>query len=759
MVKRKASSTLPNSARRERARLQRLRAARACRLVERARTYDDLLGRRGWGRVSRLCLRALREDPACGEATVLLAELKLRYAPQHSDAALCDLERVVTSKTGSSGHEDAAYLLALALLARDEPRRADAYLSRLGYSWRLHESVFAANSPSRLPKELSLAPPVWSVDAVVPEQFLQDIAKHFDADAPYWAEHKYGDSGYFSHSFALDETPTVAAEALIKDHLWPALKKTLGDNSSAFGGVPADVQYAEWWVHKRDAMSGHQLHWDADEHRLQSGHGLHHPVFSTVFYVDVGSAAPTLVTDREYENAEDLEETSGWLLHPQRNRLAVFDGRLLHGVVPRLGMAASGAARLTFMVGFWDSKVSRTQCDMKKPCANMMPPSKDSEATWQEPMRQWTSVDPIDKTELDRAVPPKVPKVWSRVEEPKGATGAQKRSVQQAARDKKKKNNTKRDMAAQMRFMSEDGTSFEIDDEDDEDEEEGSSFVGKYFLHDGSELTQEISVRLDPPIEYLETLIETMADEEELEAGDEEDPKSLGSDEIEFLAVWLVKRWGEPDYDELLLRFSSLRKGVKALHKALGPEILSEKIANREPAAAGVAWNLLKFPPAPAGMPWEVMAAQCKLLSEKTSESNDQAKDEASEDDDDESEEGGEMDFGYMLAGALAYAPTDILQPVLQTVLKQLLGALVQLAEQEPDDAPVDEDEEEEDMFENEIEEYYNSLEEIRDSLYRCLPGNFSPESPALQEAIKSLPEKAAKVAYAELFEHVPLLN
>ena len=43
------------------------------------------------------------------------------------------------------------------------------------------------------------------------------------------------------------------------------------------------------------------------------------------------------------------------LRNKTRGRLTVFDGRLLHSVVPGRGSAPAGARRTTFMVAFWDA--------------------------------------------------------------------------------------------------------------------------------------------------------------------------------------------------------------------------------------------------------------------------------------------------------------------------------------------------------------------------------------------------------------------
>jgi hypothetical protein len=110
-----------------------------------------------------------------------------------------------------------------------------------------------------------------------------------------------------------------------------------------------------------------------DERRLNSFQEVHHPLVSSVLYLSEAEAGPTLVTDQRLRghlrdssrvtgiaNRQDkrtkkrkvcelkigadfqssLEDekayaaTRGWLCPAAANRLLLFDGSLLHGVVP-----------------------------------------------------------------------------------------------------------------------------------------------------------------------------------------------------------------------------------------------------------------------------------------------------------------------------------------------------------------------------------------------------------------------------------------
>jgi hypothetical protein len=68
---------------------------------------------------------------------------------------------------------------------------------------------------------------------------------------------------------------------------------------------------------------------------------------------------PTVVTDQLLSGGLG---TQGWMVPPQLNRLALFDARYLHGVVPGRGLHPSphkDLRRLSFMVGFWSDIAAR----------------------------------------------------------------------------------------------------------------------------------------------------------------------------------------------------------------------------------------------------------------------------------------------------------------------------------------------------------------------------------------------------------------
>ena len=153
---------------------------------------------------------------------------------------------------------------------------------------------------------------------------------------------------------------------------------------------------AEFWAHKRPRgiKSGHQLHFDSAGMRLSTHSmrrisraccvcskrtecggpcastmtdegrgGVRNPVISSVLYLSDArdsrgrQTAPTLITHlRKRDNGRlRLDNEGGVLVYPRRNRVAIFRGDLLHGVMPTVDATADEGAdeRVTLMTAFW----------------------------------------------------------------------------------------------------------------------------------------------------------------------------------------------------------------------------------------------------------------------------------------------------------------------------------------------------------------------------------------------------------------------
>ena len=104
--------------------------------------------------------------------------------------------------------------------------------------------------------------------------------------------------------------------------------------SGSAGPMLEDATAVEWWAHCRRPGDPHQLHFDVDERRLRQGrtaYSLHHPIASSVLYLS-DHGGPTLVIDQT-ASLRGLGST-GWAVSAACNRLLLFKGDLLHGVLP-----------------------------------------------------------------------------------------------------------------------------------------------------------------------------------------------------------------------------------------------------------------------------------------------------------------------------------------------------------------------------------------------------------------------------------------
>lgn len=251
---------------------------------------------------------------------------------------------------------------ALILLLIQEGKAEDAtkHLAAQRFTWRLSDDVlfYAPAPPTPIPtppaaKDLDSDPFVQAFDSALSTEEIAYLERVFRPDAPFWKEHHYDLSsnsgrsvGYFSYLYPLrDRTANSGLERII-DKIFKAACSKFPQTS--------ECTVAEWWVHTRPHCSGHQLHFDSDETKIEAGGAPHHPIVSTVLFVKGdGVGGPTLVTDQTLTGGL---ATKGWLCHPKKNRLAIFDAKFLHGVIPGRGPAQSTEGRrLTFMCGFWKS--------------------------------------------------------------------------------------------------------------------------------------------------------------------------------------------------------------------------------------------------------------------------------------------------------------------------------------------------------------------------------------------------------------------
>eukprot|EP00927_Polykrikos_kofoidii_P073131 TRINITY_DN69204_c0_g1_i1.p1 TRINITY_DN69204_c0_g1~~TRINITY_DN69204_c0_g1_i1.p1 ORF type:complete len:609 (-),score=81.90 TRINITY_DN69204_c0_g1_i1:202-2028(-) len=210
--------------------------------------------------------------------------------------------------------------------------------------------VCPSNGSTQAAYTALLSPPLYILDDALPPTMLKHLGEVLAPGAAFWREHGYnevvgsGENGYFSYLHKLGGKPETSLDLVIS---------RVGELVSSRYPV-GEATHAEWWAHCRPHPVGHQLHFDSDDEGIG---GARHPICSVVVFVDApdGFGGPTLVTDQRLGDKSLARK--GWLAHPRVGRLVVFDGSVLHGVVPAWGespaVSSPGARRVTWMVAFW----------------------------------------------------------------------------------------------------------------------------------------------------------------------------------------------------------------------------------------------------------------------------------------------------------------------------------------------------------------------------------------------------------------------
>jgi len=194
-------------------------------------------------------------------------------------------------------------------------------------------------------------------------------------DASYWVDHQYSvypPTPYFSYVFDL-KPETLENLGALGNHVRTIQrfsKELLEDKDDS---IP---HYAEVWAHHRPHCSGHQLHFDSDNEGC--GGDVKHPTISSILYLTDDCGGPSLLTDQIL--GDDELARNGWLTHSQKNRIVVFDGSVLHGVIPGRGYVEKGRNRVTLMVALWNDIRIR---DCENPCAaRPLPNSGEEKPVW-----------------------------------------------------------------------------------------------------------------------------------------------------------------------------------------------------------------------------------------------------------------------------------------------------------------------------------------------------------------------------------------
>jgi hypothetical protein len=359
--------------------------------------------------------------PDMVEARLALAELSLRHAwpgareeiARAARAALAGGAGAAGRKRARVGHDDrvnavitggavseaawrerqlsakaqAMYTCALVELSGGSSRSADALLSELGFRYRLSDAVFSSAPPKK-----SASPAcgfLRVLDGVLCAPELELLQRCFGPRSAYWSAQQYDHPacGHVSHVVCADRLVRArhCVERVILERLLPLAEKA----PWCSGSSARPLAYCEWWAHRRDATP---MHYGCDEGSLKHGLGLKHPEVSLVLYLGA-TGSPTLVTCARFGDlsGEQAFPLAGELCFPRDNRVLMFDGALLHGVVPRPGLTSfKDETRVTLMVRFWADDVMRVPyVQGLRPQANMEVPDGSAGPDYGFPLDEW----------------------------------------------------------------------------------------------------------------------------------------------------------------------------------------------------------------------------------------------------------------------------------------------------------------------------------------------------------------------------------
>jgi hypothetical protein len=204
-------------------------------------------------------------------------------------------------------------------------------------------------------KQLSSSPCCQIIDGFLSESESEQLRMVFESPtSSYWTDHQYTvepPSPYFSYVISLDQIHENENDGnkqqfgFIGQLIQKIVSCPLLNNR--FPRLQSNAKFIELWAHNRPHASGHQMHFDSDD---EGRGGVRNPIISTILYITEGAGGPSLVTNQKVTDSRVA--TQGWLAHPRSQRLVVFDGRYLHGVVP--GKGVREGRRVTLMMAFWD---------------------------------------------------------------------------------------------------------------------------------------------------------------------------------------------------------------------------------------------------------------------------------------------------------------------------------------------------------------------------------------------------------------------
>ena len=233
---------------------------------------------------------------------------------------------------------------------------AKSHLEHFPVTHRVHPSIWQPPAEARMTTtdddNKKVAKYVSPGGGIIPTHLYDRLCQVFAPDAAYWQESDYNHRGYYS--YYMDKPTTRKTDRLfivtnlmddiIWNHLYPRIIKHQRNIDSGNDDTHDNdkIVGAEWWIHTRaiQANLGHNLHFDTDEALLAQESQITHPRWSSVLYLTGGElGGATVVFDQTPDSNEVANKA--WRCTPEDNTLMVFDGKLLHGVLPCPGKATT----------------------------------------------------------------------------------------------------------------------------------------------------------------------------------------------------------------------------------------------------------------------------------------------------------------------------------------------------------------------------------------------------------------------------------
>lgn len=219
----------------------------------------------------------------------------------------------------------------------------------------------------------SISEAVAVLDDALPPVVAYRVRSRFHI---FWREHKYRTgvlhegrpAGYFSYASSLDALPHGL--------LGCTLSCVTAHARRAFPELMERARFLELWCHSRGTSSGHQLHFDTQNEGMSTSLN---PLLSCVLYMSSAGTGTVLATHRQAETPHPSEIYAA-VCRPRFNRLLIFEGDLLHGVLPQ--KPGQLERRVTIMVSFWSEEFRGPQRVNEIGAARSFPSAATSREGW-----------------------------------------------------------------------------------------------------------------------------------------------------------------------------------------------------------------------------------------------------------------------------------------------------------------------------------------------------------------------------------------